>query len=149
MKSAKTSLFLMELIISILFFSLASATCIQLFVKSHLIDKRTMEQNHMIVWSQNLASLWQANEGDLSAVYEILSATDGFLSISDDKMTIYIYFNQDLKPCMENDMTYKIILHNLPLDKDSLLISSCISLFRKGESIFELPLCMHIALERD
>ncbi len=37
--SHKSSLFLLELILAILFFSIASAVCVQLFVKSHLLSK--------------------------------------------------------------------------------------------------------------
>lgn len=38
--SHKSSLFLLELIMAILFFSIASAICVQLFVKSHLLSKQ-------------------------------------------------------------------------------------------------------------
>ena len=38
--SHKSSLFLLELIMAILFFSIASAVCVQLFVKSHLLSKQ-------------------------------------------------------------------------------------------------------------
>lgn len=38
--SHKSSLFLLELILAILFFSIASAVCVQLFVKSHLLSKQ-------------------------------------------------------------------------------------------------------------
>lgn len=37
--SHSSSLFLLELILAILFFSIASAVCVQLFVKSHLLSK--------------------------------------------------------------------------------------------------------------
>ena len=38
--SHKSSLLLLELILAILFFSIASAVCVQLFVKSHLLSKQ-------------------------------------------------------------------------------------------------------------
>lgn len=38
--SHKSSLFLLELILAILFFSIASAVCVQLFVKSHLLSRQ-------------------------------------------------------------------------------------------------------------
>ena len=58
MKSSKSSLFLMELIIAILFFSLASAVCIQLFVKSHLLGKTTTEANHALLMCQNFSEIY-------------------------------------------------------------------------------------------
>ena len=43
------------MIIAILFFSLASAVCIQLFARSHLLSTQTVNQNHAVVQAQNLA----------------------------------------------------------------------------------------------
>lgn len=58
MKTSKSSLFLMELIIAILFFALASAVCIQLFVKSHLLGNTTAEENHALLLCQNLSEIY-------------------------------------------------------------------------------------------
>ena len=58
MKSSKVSLFLMELIIAILFFALASAVCIQLFVKSHLLGNTTIRENHALLMCQNLSEIY-------------------------------------------------------------------------------------------
>lgn len=58
MKTSKSSLFLMELIIAILFFALASAVCIQLFVKSHLLGNTTAQENHALLLCQNLAEIY-------------------------------------------------------------------------------------------
>lgn len=41
----RSSLFLLELIIAILFFSLTSAVCVRVFVQAHLISRQTQEQN--------------------------------------------------------------------------------------------------------
>ena len=68
MNASKSGSFLMELILSILFFSVASAVCIQLFAKAHLLDQKTGYQNQAVIWAENLASLWQAEKGDLSLV---------------------------------------------------------------------------------
>lgn len=58
MKSSKSSLFLMELIIAILFFALASAVCIQLFVKAHLLGKTTTEENKALLMCQNFSEIY-------------------------------------------------------------------------------------------
>ena len=39
----RSSLFLLELMIAILFFCLASAVCVQIFVKAHTISRETQE----------------------------------------------------------------------------------------------------------
>lgn len=58
MKTSKSSLFLMELIIAILFFALASAVCIQLFAKAHLLGQTTMEENHSLLMTQNMSEIF-------------------------------------------------------------------------------------------
>ncbi len=59
MKTSKSSMFLMELIIAILFFSLASAVCIQLFVKSHLLSSAASDDSRALLLCQNLSEIYQ------------------------------------------------------------------------------------------
>ncbi len=66
--SSRSGLFLLELIISILFFSVASAICIQLFVKAHLMDKNNQALTQSIKLSQNFAEIYTATNGDLDAI---------------------------------------------------------------------------------
>ena len=58
MNSSKSSLFLMELILSILFFSLASAVCVQLFVKSHLISRQSTDLTNSVNLAQDVAEIY-------------------------------------------------------------------------------------------
>ena len=51
-RNSGTSLFLMELMVAILFFSVASAVCMQLFARAHLIDLKTRNMNHAISVAQ-------------------------------------------------------------------------------------------------
>ncbi len=44
-RAQSSSLFLLELILAILFFSLASAVCVQFFVKSHLLSRDARNLN--------------------------------------------------------------------------------------------------------
>ena len=81
MKHSRSSLFLMELIIAILFFSLTGAVCIQLFVKAHLISRSTIELNHAIVQAQNLAEIW--------------------LSADAAEQPAPLYFDDDWNPCTQ------------------------------------------------
>ncbi|MCL2865695.1 MAG: hypothetical protein FWE25_09165 [Lachnospiraceae bacterium] len=58
-----SSLFLIELMAALLFFSLAAAICIQLFVHSHLLNQRATNLNEAIIISQNLAETFRATKG--------------------------------------------------------------------------------------
>ena len=66
----------MEMIIAILFFSLASAVCIQLFAKSHLLSTQTVNQNHAVIQAQNLAESYLSLEGDINAVQSLFSPSE-------------------------------------------------------------------------
>ena len=99
MKHSKTSLFLMELIISILFFSIASAICIQLFVKSHQISTHSVALNQSIHWSENIAELLQAYNGDVKKVCSVLEAENHcYASYLDNATAFTLCFDKDWQP---------------------------------------------------
>lgn len=72
---SKSSLFLMELIIVLLFFSLTSAICLQLFVRAHLLDQKTTDLNKAVQYCQNTCELYTALEGDVEALCSLLEIT--------------------------------------------------------------------------
>lgn len=47
-RARSSSLFLMELILAILFFSVASGVCVQFFVRSHLLSRDSEALNHAV-----------------------------------------------------------------------------------------------------
>ena len=70
--TSKSALFLMELIIAIFFFSLASAVCIQLFVKAHLMGTSNTNKNHALLWAQNIAETYTGTGADFNATVSLL-----------------------------------------------------------------------------
>ena len=64
MRNSRASLFLMELMISILFFSLSSAVCIQLFVKAHTINEKTEDKSNAILIAQDISEYFHHADGD-------------------------------------------------------------------------------------
>lgn len=75
MKHSKSSLFLMELIIALLFFSLASTVCIRLFVNAHSLSGQTVDMNHAVNYAQNMAEAFTGCDGDLISMQAILSGS--------------------------------------------------------------------------
>ena len=92
-KNSSSSLFLMELIIAILFFSLASTVCIQLFVKAHLLTERSVNINQSILWTQNLAEGFLNSDGDLTKMRELF---DEKSELGDDHISLF--FDSDWNP---------------------------------------------------
>ena len=69
-----SSLFLIEIIIAIGFFSLACAVCVQLFVKAHLMNTQSCELSRSVICAQNAAEAFKAADGDIERTAELLGA---------------------------------------------------------------------------
>lgn len=69
--SSRSGLFLLELIISILFFSMASAVCIRLFVQAHITDRENRNLTQSVKLCENLAEVYTASEGDINTLTDI------------------------------------------------------------------------------
>lgn len=85
---SRTSLVLMELIITILFFSLSSAVCVQLFVNSHLTTKETRKLNEAVNISQSIAEVMRGTDGSLASIQSYFPTATG-----DDNYFV-IYFDE-------------------------------------------------------
>ncbi|MCM1190755.1 MAG: hypothetical protein NC541_15880 [bacterium] len=163
MKHSKSSLFLMELIIVILFFSLASAVCIQFFARSHILSKETVEQNNAITQAQNLAETWYAADGNTHSMLQLL---DGSIS-SENEASIFLLYDRDWKPLSSaaDDVFYVAELSLLPADAGSGLTGARVSVYSlpasanwtpeadasrsdSYEVIYSLELVLHIAERR-
>lgn len=94
MRHSKSSLFLMELIISLLFFSMASAVCVQLFSKSHMLSRSTVNENHSITVLQNMAETWFSADGDLKATADLLDNA----ILSSDGSSLFLLYDKDWEP---------------------------------------------------
>ena len=85
MRSSRASLFLMELMISILFFSLSSAVCIQLFVKAHAINETTEDISKATLIAQDICEYFHYANGKLTAKWcKMKGGAFSFLENEDD-----------------------------------------------------------------
>ncbi|MBE5873940.1 MAG: hypothetical protein E7287_05970 [Lachnospiraceae bacterium] len=111
MRHSKSTLFLMELIIAILFFALASTVCIRLFAKSHLLSKQTVDQNEMIIQVQNMADIFLAAEGHTDKMAELLSLAD----YNEEGASFLQYFDENWNTVQDiRDTSHSILLKLLP-----------------------------------
>lgn len=95
--SARSGLFLMELIISILFFSLAGAVCVRLFVNSHIVSRDSVELNHALGWTQNVAEVFygcKGNEEEMLTLFENI-CLDGNTNAG---AAFYLLFDEEFYP---------------------------------------------------
>lgn len=101
MKHSKSGLFLMELIIVLLFFSLASTVCVRLFVKSGTLSEDTVDLTYAVSQAQNLAEAYLACDGDIIQVHFLFPKSeiieDDLLVVEDDGYTSTISFSPEDK----------------------------------------------------
>lgn len=144
MKHSKSGLFLIELIIAILFFALASTVCIRLFAKSHLLSKQTVNQNHAVLQTQNLAEAYLATEGNLS---EMSFLFENFV-YDNTQGTFSLFFDNEWKPCTSNEYSYIAKLTE-GTEENGLICADILVYSSNDESaIYELTVSHHIPKRR-
>lgn len=153
MNASKSGSFLMELILSILFFSIASAVCIQLFAKAHLLDQKTGYQNQAVIWAENLASLWQAANGDLSVVSDRLCAdyatAPGSVVLSNSGGLLLVYLDKDGMPAADAEQSAAYVqLSNKSEEIQSHMLAAELCFYAGQEPFYEITLMQHLPLER-
>ncbi len=119
--SSKTSLFLMEMIISILFFAIVGAVCIRLFVSAHLLAKESADLSQATLIATDLAESYLGLDGnmtDLAGLY-----TDALSS----EESLLLFYDEDWNPSSKDNAAY-----------EALLESSGISMKKASITIFTL-----------
>uniref|UniRef100_UPI0040572E7B hypothetical protein n=1 Tax=Acetatifactor sp. TaxID=1872090 RepID=UPI0040572E7B len=146
MKHSKSALVLMELIIVILFFSLASTVCIQLFSKSHLLSKQTVNENHAVIHAQNLAECFLATEGNIVTIKELFASS--LPDTGDD--TVILLFNEAWQECNEESAVYCASLIAYPEENGLIRADISVSPYSTTltESIYTLSIVHHIPERR-
>lgn len=96
--SSRSGLFLMELIISILFFSLVGAVCVKLFVNSHITSQNSVELNHALEWSQNVAEVFYGCNGDITQMADLFQTQFGNCTSYAPDQFFLLLFDKDFEP---------------------------------------------------
>ena len=95
-RTSKSGLFLMELILTILFFAITSAVCVNLFANAHLTSVAGKDLNKAVVEVQTAAEMVKHTKGDVERLTELLGAVR-----QDHGITVF--YNQDWQPIAENE----------------------------------------------
>ena len=137
----RSSLFLLELMISILLFSLASAWCIRLFVTARSINRENEELSRM----QNLASGY-AEMFLASGDFETFLEDEGGKKMESDAVLYQFWYDRDWKICGEEDAAVsfeavitrdgdfeKCSFHYRGADREDLIYLLDVEKYAKGE----------------
>lgn len=136
-RNSRSALFLMELIFAILFFAIASAVCVQLFVRAHLISRDTQDLNQAMAGAQSAAAILQAEQGDLAAASVLLEGSqmeDGVLTLR---------YDADWQPAEEEAQT-SYLLQMTPDEEQTTRIT--VTRIEDSEVLIVLPLYCHTPL---
>lgn len=113
-KNSGSSLFLMELILAILFFSLASTACVQMFVKSHLLSEKSKDLTQCIMQTQSLTECFYSTNGDLAQIAELFPDSS---TLSEQSITLY--YDQDWNSTSASASAYQTRLTINSVDQRS------------------------------
>lgn len=142
-----SSLFLMELILAILFFSIASAVCVQFFVKSHLLSQRSQELSHAVNECSTIAEICKTSDS-LSQATELLKQEYPFTDISasadTNNMHFIFYFDKDFRACEQKDAACEL---QLTLQEKNEMLTAQMQVLNESNAsvIYELETIHHIA----
>ena len=113
-----SSLFLLELILAVLFFSVASALCIQIFTKAHLMSQDARNLNFAVNEVSSMAE--QISAGTLhsdTAASSGDTASDPSTQMSDGTLQdAAAYYDSSYASCEKADAVYVLTVHYEPED---------------------------------
>lgn len=153
MKGSKrnSSLFLLEIMISILFFALVSASCLKVFAKAHSLSTQTFNLNHGISELENVAELLKSIDSkkvsDADTVTQVLTSYYGKSVEADpeNSRSWQICFDSNWQACRYYDGVYSIKLQQENSESsDSLCVYTItVTELSEKEAIEELTLKLH------
>ena len=120
-----SSLFLLELILAVLFFSVASALCIQIFTKAHLMSQDARDLNFAVNEVSSMAEQISADtlhpdtaaSSDDTAASSGDTASDPSTQISNDAwQDDTAYYDSSYASCEKADAVYVLTIHYEPED---------------------------------
>lgn len=139
-----SSLFLLELILAVLFFSVASALCIQIFTKAHLMSQDARDLNFAVNEVSSMAE--QISAGTLhsdTAASSDDTAFDPSTQMPDDSLQdAAAYYDSGYASCEKADAVYVLTVHYEP---ENTLLKAHISMdtIADNRNIYTLDVTKH------
>ena len=139
-----SSLFLLERILAVLFFSVASALCIQIFTKAHLMSQDARDLNFAVNEVSSMAE--QISAGTLhsdTAASSDDTASDPSTQMPDDSLQdAAAYYDSGYASCEKADAVYVLTVHYEP---ENTLLKAHISMdtIADNRNIYTLDVTKH------
>lgn len=141
--SGRSGLLLMELIIAILFFSLASAICLQLFVKAHTLGQDTRELDMAVRQASSVADILSQSEHPPEMLQKLFPGSQ----VGD--LQSHLYFDQDFQPCNSENACYLLDITAAPSDDRTTFYTITVSVNESSDEIYRLEIMVYRPLVPD
>ena len=144
LKHTRSSLFLIELIIAILFFSAGSAVCIQAFVQAHLMSQKASDLSFASAQVSSAASVVRYTDGSPEAIAgyfpgaEEIPGAEAAADTENGGQTCAVYYDEERQLCSAEDAAYILTIHT---EQEGGRTDARLSMSSaEGSSIYELSL---------
>lgn len=124
-KNVRSSLFLIELILAILFFALGSAVCVQAFAKAYVMGESSRDLTFASSQASSAAAVIKYAGTDLAAVQQYFSY------VIEEDGEFQIFYNQSYAECQPFEGIY--ILH-ISLDTNGRMLNTRIWITLKEDT---------------
>ena len=125
---SNSSLFLIELIIALLFFSVCSAICVNVFAKSALLAKNARASENAVLLAENAAAAYKSAGGDPAGTAAILGGTC-------DSGTVAVLYGEDCS-LSSGDAAYTLTI--TPADSSPHYACADITVSGGGAELFSM-----------
>jgi len=134
----RSTIFLMELIIVILFFCLAGTLCIQLFVKAHLMSNRSRELTISVNEVSSAAALLENTQDAKSLLqkqYPFAKEEDG---------SFIVYYTKEWNVCTADEAIYSM---DVRLNNENGFHTGDVTMYNVTENriIYQIDIQKHLA----
>ena len=99
-EKSKTSLVLMEIIISVFLFMVVSVVCIQMFSKAYTMSSSSVKKEKAAMITGEAADILQSTRGDIGLLCSIYQFEEN------DNGELRVYFDNDFTECNKEESTY-------------------------------------------
>ena len=139
----RSGLFLMELILSILFFAVAAAICLLLFAKAHSLEADSRNLSQAVNACSSVAEVVRSQDEPLAYLQELYP--EG--AAGADAQSFFVYYAKDWQVCGSENASYTL---TLDLSIEEHLLCGKIQLHDLSDSdkeIYSLTVRRHLSTE--
>lgn len=137
-RHSKSGLFLMELLINILFFSILITFCMQIFAKAHRLSNDTQKLHQAVTICSSIAQICQST--DSSTAEELLLSQ--YPDAAKGHNCTIIFFDNNFIPCSRDNSLYtaSVSLNDEISEQSQVIFTESNS----ADSIYTLSFCTYI-----